>query len=179
MKKNTIIKLGKRLFYIVLYFYLLWLTLSIFFWSVSITSPQETKISQTAITYKERTLHKDQVREVQENTVEVIEVVEEPVVEYQGVLIPSSLTAEELEKGLRYDLVDYANTFIQAEQETGINAVFLASVSALESGWGRSDVANEYNNLFGWSSNNGYKHFESKEECILFVAHKIKELYLT
>lgn len=99
--------------------------------------------------------------------------------EFKGVLIPSNLTSEELERGLLHDLKLYAPVFIQAEKETGINAVFLASISALESGWARSNVSKTNNNLFGWTSSKGYKSFNSKDECILYVAGRIKELYLT
>ena len=103
----------------------------------------------------------------------------EPEVQYEGVLVPSNLTADELRRGLLYELKDYAEEFIQAEKETGINAVFLSSVAALESGWGRSDVATKRNNLFGWTASSGYKVFDSKEECISFVAERIKVLYLS
>ena len=107
------------------------------------------------------------------------EIEPEPEVQYEGVLVPSNLTADELRKGLLYELKDYAEEFIQAEKETGINAVFLSSVAALESGWGRSDVATKRNNLFGWTASSGYKVFDSKEECISFVAERIKTLYLS
>ncbi|MGL5913258.1 MAG: glucosaminidase domain-containing protein [Bacteroidales bacterium] len=110
---------------------------------------------------------------------EHIEVVIEETVEYKGVLSPSNLTAEELESGLLHDLKQYADCFIQAEEDTGINAVFLASVAALESGWARSKVSAEFNNLFGWSTRDSFYYFSSKEECIAFVANKIKELYLS
>ncbi|NCB02966.1 MAG: hypothetical protein EOM67_12475, partial [Spirochaetia bacterium] len=100
--------------------------------------------------------------------IEEVLVVEEPEPEeqFEGVLVPSNLTADELRKGLLYELKEYAEEFIQAEKETGINAVFLSSVAALESGWGRSDVSVKRNNLFGWTASSGYKVFDSKEECI-------------
>ncbi len=85
----------------------------------------------------------------------------------------SGFTAEELSFGLRKELKNYAQSFIEAEQKYGVNAVFLASVAALESGWGRHCFRK--NNIFGWNG----KNFETKEECIDFVASKIKEHYLT
>lgn len=73
--------------------------------------------------------------------------------------------------------------FIQAEKETGINALYLAGLACHESGWNTSAFAKERNNLFGWQAYdnnlNATKRFESKGECILFVASKIKTLYLT
>lgn len=101
-----------------------------------------------------------------------------------NLLTPSNITAEQLE-------VAFANTkmsglaeyFIQAEQETGVNAVYLAGLACHESGWNTSNFARTRNNLFGWQSYdsnlNATKRFDSKGTCIRFVADKIKTLYLT
>jgi hypothetical protein len=96
-----------------------------------------------------------------------------------GVLFCSNLTAEELASGLYEPLKQYAECFIQAEKQTGVNAIFLASIAALESGWAKSEVAQNKNNLFGWTSKSGYRSFGSKEECIAFVAEQLKALYLS
>lgn len=96
-----------------------------------------------------------------------------------GLLSPSGLTAAELEAGLLGNLKPYAAAFVEAERQTGINAVFLAAVAALESGWNTSAVAENKNNLFGWSAATGYADFESKEDCIAEVAGCIKTLYLS
>lgn len=96
-----------------------------------------------------------------------------------GLLSPSGLTAAELEAGLLGNLKPYAAAFVEAERETGINAVFLAAVAALESGWNTSAVAENKNNLFGWSAATGYADFESKEDCIAEVAGCIETLYLS
>lgn len=96
-----------------------------------------------------------------------------------GLLSPSGLTAAELEAGLLGNLKPYAAAFVEAERETGINAVFLAAVAALESRWNTSAVAENKNNLFGWSAATGYADFESKEDCIAEVAGCIKTLYLS
>lgn len=103
-----------------------------------------------------------------------------PFTIYEGLLIPSNISANQLKRALYYDLKEYAEDFIEAENQTGVNAVFLASVAALESGWGRSNVAKNKNNLYGWTTDTGdYMEFESKEECIKFIAQKFKELYLS
>ncbi len=86
---------------------------------------------------------------------------------------PCGLSAEELAKGLRKELPQYAEAFIEAEEKYGVNAVFLAAVAALESGWGRHCFRE--NNIFGWSG----KSFETKEECIDFVASHIEKNYLS
>ncbi|MBQ7938349.1 MAG: glucosaminidase domain-containing protein [Oscillospiraceae bacterium] len=85
----------------------------------------------------------------------------------------SGYTAEELSKGLKGELSLYAEDFITAERKYGVNAVFLAAVSALESGWGKTCFRE--NNIFGWSG----KSFSSKSACIDFVASKIKQNYLS
>ena len=86
---------------------------------------------------------------------------------------PSGLTADELRNGLKKDLVDLAEDFVAAEERYGVNAVFLAALAAFESGWGRHCFRE--NNIFGW----GRKSFETKSECIDFVASKIAQHYLS
>lgn len=125
--------------------------------------------------------------ELQEQFIEPAEtagIIEQQAIEPEqqsglGVLSCSNLTAEQLASGLYKPLKQYAECFIQAEKHTGINAIFLASVAALESGWAKSEVAQSKNNLFGWTSKSGYRSFDSKEECIAFVAEQIKALYLS
>jgi len=82
-------------------------------------------------------------------------------------------TVEELKKGLYYDLVPLAPYFIKAQEDYGIDAVFLASVAALESGWGQCQFR-KYN-LFGFE---GYD-FRSYGHCIDFVAGYLQTEYLT
>lgn len=86
---------------------------------------------------------------------------------------PSGLTAEELETALRYKLKGMAEYYLAAEEKYNVNAVFLASVSALESGWGR--YCFRKNNIFGY----GRKSFESYGDCIDFVASKLDKNYLS
>ena len=98
-----------------------------------------------------------------------------------NVLTPSNITAEELSSGLLYDLKRYAGCFVEMEKEYGVNAIFLASVAALESGWCRTDIAVNNNNLFGYKnpSGNGFRYFSSKEDSIVTVAKHLKTNYLT
>lgn len=98
-----------------------------------------------------------------------------------NVLTPSNVTAEELSSGLLYGLKRYAGCFVEMEEKYGINAIFLASVAALESGWCRTDIALNNNNLFGYknSNGNGFRYFSTKEESITTVAKHLRENYLT
>lgn len=94
-------------------------------------------------------------------------------------LIPCGLTLQEFESGLHDGLKPYAKDFLKAERETDVNAAFLAAVAALESGWATSDASTEKNNLFGWMGTDGYMNFDSKTECVAYVAERIKALYLS
>lgn len=94
----------------------------------------------------------------------------------ESLLEPCGLTVDKLQAGLHHELVQYADDFLQAESNTGVNAVFLCAVAGLESGWGRY-CAND-NNLFGWTDGSGYMAFDSPEDCIFYVATAIKENYL-
>lgn len=92
----------------------------------------------------------------------------------------SGVTEEQLESALYYELSEYADVFVQCEKKYGVNAILLASLVALESGWARSVLAMDKNNLFGWKQSSGeYASFESKEKCILEVAEAISEKYLS
>lgn len=119
---------------------------------------------------------------VDESIVEEEIIIEEtlPTYEENKLLSSCGLTVEELSDRLHSPLNQYAEAFIKAEEETGVNAVFLSAVAALESGWGKSNVAKNRNNLYGWTTNSGsFMRFESKEDCISFIATKFKELYLS
>ena len=80
-------------------------------------------------------------------------------------------------------LEDNADYFYYAEQEYGINGVFLASIAIHESGWGTSRIALDKNNLFGYqayddSPYDSAKQFETYEEGIDLVARVLIKYYL-
>ena len=116
---------------------------------------------------------------------QVIDYSERLYFDYQmNLLTPSYIKEETLAKAFQNTKMQgLEKYFIQAEKETGINALYLAGLAVHESGWNTSKFAEERNNLFGWQSYDSdldkTKYFESKGECILFVANKIKTLYLT
>lgn len=92
--------------------------------------------------------------------------------DYDDLLSPSNVSADELEAVVKYDLKPLVDTFLEAENEYGVNAVYLIAISALESGWGRYQFYD--NNIFGFGS----KEFDSEEECIMYVAEFIRTHYL-
>lgn len=97
--------------------------------------------------------------------------------------ILSNLTAEEYNKILENtELNNLGNALEKAEKEYEINGLYLMGLACLESGYGKSEFARKRNNLVGWnavnSNPNKASYFESKEECILYVAKRLKTNYL-
>lgn len=104
---------------------------------------------------------------------------------YLGVSMLShcSYTGEQLNLYLKRGLSGLGETFKRVEQETGVNAMFLIAISALESSHGTSDLARDYNNIFGYGAfdedvRGNALQFSSYEECIRHVATKLKTDYL-
>lgn len=92
--------------------------------------------------------------------------------ELPSITEPCGMSTEELESVLKHELVDYADEFLQAEENYEINACFLASIAALESGWGRYQF--KENNIFGF----GKKDFDSVPDCIDYVAWYLRKNYI-
>ena len=104
---------------------------------------------------------------------------------------PSGLSLEQFRKILRYNEKDKNNIFTEnadyfyyAEQEYGINGVFLAAIAIHESGYGTSKIAIDKNNLFGYMAydNSPYasaKTFNTYSEGIDLVARLLMKYYLT
>ena len=127
---------------------------------------------------------------IEEYEVEVVEAAEEILVEedvteavfalgagcVDNVLVQEGkryYTAEELQRGLLRELVVLAPAFVSAQEEHGIDAVFLAAIAALESGWGSYPIHGT--NLFGF----GNMRFESREAGVDHVARFLRKAYLT
>lgn len=72
---------------------------------------------------------------------------------------PSGLSLEQFKKIFSNESKDTNNVFknnaqyfYYAEKQYGVNGVFLAAVAIHESGWGRSAIASNKNNLFGYGA---------------------------
>lgn len=117
--------------------------------------------------------------ELVEPTTELVETTTEKEYYQVGVLSTCGLTESQLANGLYYNLKQYAWAFLEAEKEYNINAVFLSAVAALESGWGRSTLAINKNNFFGWRGSNGWASFNSPYDGIMHVAKTLRKNYLT
>lgn len=74
-----------------------------------------------------------------------------------------------------------SGAFVEAEREYGVNALFLAGLVALESEWNTSPRAMRGNNIAGvavYNDSSPGVNYDSKRECILDVAKKLRENYL-
>ena len=102
---------------------------------------------------------------------------------------PTNYTAEELNKvyslmniqGSR--LAGKGEVFKEAEKRYQVNALYLMAHSALESAWGRSQIANDKNNFFGIAAYDttpydSAKSFDNVDKGILGAAKWIRENYI-
>jgi len=89
---------------------------------------------------------------------------------------PSGFSAEMFEQAFaNTNLAGIGEALIMAESEHGINSLVLAGVVVLESGWGRSEIARDKNNLAGLGAYDGNETssaitFSSRTSNILFLA---------
>jgi len=94
-----------------------------------------------------------------------------------AVLHSCSITAEDLQAALRDGLKPYAADFVAAGQAHNVCPVFLASICALESGWGKSDLAVQKNNLAGLALSGTYLEFDDPADSIEYLARLIETDY--
>ncbi len=103
---------------------------------------------------------------------------------------PSGLSLQDFKKVLsgnkedKYKIFENnAEVFYNIERKYNINGIFLASVGIHESNWGKSFIAKEKNNLFGYGAydRNPYElsyEFESYKEGIEIVAKALVKFYI-
>lgn len=103
---------------------------------------------------------------------------------------PSGLTLSDFKTVLSNNLSDKnkifeqsAEDFYKAEQKYKVNGIFLASIGIHESAWGTSKIANDKNNLFGFTAYdsdpyNSATSFETYENAINEVAKVLATKYL-
>lgn len=99
--------------------------------------------------------------------------------------LPSFATASQLDAYARNTpLAGWGQRFVEAEAKWRVSAAFLFAVACHESDFGRSRLAQEKFNLFGWraydrSPRESAARFRSWAESIDFVAGRLAVLYLT
>ena len=102
---------------------------------------------------------------------------------------PTNYTAEELDKV--YSLMNIKGSrlagkgaiFKEAEERYQVNALYLIAHSALESAWGRSQIAKDKNNFFGIAAYDttpydSAKSFDNVDKGILGAAKWIRQNYI-
>ena len=108
---------------------------------------------------------------------------------YKNLREPSNYSAAELDK--LYSMMNLQDsplagkgaTFKEAEERYGVNALYLMAHSALESAWGRSQIARVKNNFFGIAAYDtspylSAKSFDNVDKGILGAAKWIRENYI-
>lgn len=101
-----------------------------------------------------------------------------------NLLTPSAITAYELDQFLAGTAMQgLGHAFVQAELKTGVNAIFLTSLAIHESAWGKSRIAQDKNNMFGYGAYDRSPYesavsFSTKQEGIIFVGNKLRQNYL-
>ena len=103
---------------------------------------------------------------------------------------PSGLTLEQFKKILsgneedtKHVIEDNAEYFYYAEKQYNINGVYLAAMAIHEGGWGKSKIAQDKKNLFGYGAYDsnpygGAYDFETYAEGIDLVARVLVKHYL-
>ena len=149
----------------------------------NILSDRDLKLKELEI-QKQRELELEQERlrqeELERQRIEEIEV--NRVVTYNpyNLLEPSNITREEAYIMLEGTaLQTLSNAYVYMEELYGVNAIYLMSLSAEESGWGRSQLAITHNNIGGIKSSNGWMYFSDWGECLDYKARLLKNQYLS
>lgn len=80
-------------------------------------------------------------------------------------------------------LIGLGSVFVEAANLHDINATYLLANAIQESGWGKSEIAETKNNLFGIRAEdddpkNKALHFNTKEESIYYAANMISNNYI-
>ncbi len=92
------------------------------------------------------------------------------------ILSPSGFSPARFERAFKgTPLAGIGEALVQAEAETGVNALVLAAICAHESGWGSSQLAQDKNNLAGLGAYDGQEYsagitFDSRDASIMFLA---------
>ncbi len=114
--------------------------------------------------------------------------VEQPSYINLDVTLPSNVTAQEIEDFIGEfhsdsPLIENGQDFIKAQNEYGVNALYLAAHAILESGYGKSEIAYRKHNLFGlkafdWDPFANAKYLTSYGQSISYNADYVRKNYL-
>lgn len=96
------------------------------------------------------------------------------------ILSDSGYETEDLIRMLSDDahsgLLPYVDAIKKAEDEYGVNALYLTCKLGLESGWGKYETGTY--NIAGWMNYDGtWRNFSSPEDCVMTVARNLATTY--
>lgn len=99
---------------------------------------------------------------------------------YFDILSDSGYETEDLIRMLSDDahsgLLPYVDAIKKAEEEYGVNALYLTCKLGLESGWGKYETGTY--NIAGWMNYDGtWRNFSSPEDCVMTVARNLATTY--
>ena len=149
----------------------------------NILSDRDLKIKELEIQkQRELELEQERLRQEELERQRLAEIEANRVVTYNpyNLLEPSNITREEAYIMLEGTaLQTLSNAYVYMEELYGVNAIYLMSLSAEESGWGRSQLAITHNNIGGIKSRNGWMYFSDWGECLDYKARLLKNQYLS
>ena len=93
----------------------------------------------------------------------------------------SDLTEEKLSEYLKKfpGLSGIEKALISAQEDYTVNAVLILAIIRLESGNGKSHLAKSKNNLGGLKAAAVYRSFDTKNDCVEYMANLLSTHYLT
>lgn len=149
----------------------------------NILEDRNTKLKETERQKQiEFELEQERLRQEELERIRIAEIEVNRVVTYNpyNLLEPSNITREEAYEMLEGTaLQTLSNAYVYMEELYGVNAIYLMSLSAEESGWGRSQLAITHNNIGGIKSSNGWMYFSDWGECLDYKARLLKNQYLS
>lgn len=149
----------------------------------NILSDRDLKLKELEIQkQRELELEQERLRQEELERKRLAEIEANRVVTYNpyNLLEPSNITREEAYIMLEGTaLQTLSNAYVYMEELYGVNAIYLMSLSAEESGWGRSELAMTHNNIGGIKSSNGWMYFSDWGECLDYKARLLKNKYLS
>lgn len=149
----------------------------------NILSDRDLKLKELEIQkQRELELEQERLRQEELERQRLAEIEANRIVTYNpyNLLEPSNITREEAYIMLEGTaLQTLSNAYVYMEELYGVNAIYLMSLSAEESGWGKSQLSITHNNIGGIKSSNGWMYFSDWGECLDYKARLLKNKYLS
>ncbi|MED0951700.1 S-layer homology domain-containing protein [Bacillus mobilis] len=130
----------------------------------------------------------DMMQKTPKNVLKEKEIITATSYEDLNLTVASKITAQEIDSFIaKYHsdspLVGHGQDFINAQNQYGVNAHYLAAHAILESGYGKSEIAYQKHNLFGLRAYDGdpfkyAKYLPTYGDSIAYNANYVRERYL-